>query len=131
VSEPSYPQLCPYLHYEDMAAALAWLAEAFGFRERMRTTNPDGALGHCEMELGNAVIMMGSPPGHKSPAHLGGVTVGLYVNVDDVDEHYRRAKAAGAELQGEPTDQEYGHRIYGALDLEGQQWWFAQDIARS
>ena len=131
MTEPSYPQLCPYLYYEDMAAALAWLAESFGFRERMRTTNPDGGLGHCEMELGDAVIMMGSPPGHKSPAHLGGVTIGLYVNVDDVDEHYRRAKAAGAELQGEPTDQEYGHRIYGALDLEGHQWWFSQNIAGS
>lgn len=129
--ELKYPQLCPYLYYEDMSAALTWLAEAFGFRERMRTTNPDGALGHCEMELGDAVIMMGSPPGHKSPAHLGQATVGLYVNVDDVDEHHRRAKAAGAELQGEPTDQEYGARIYGVLDLEGHQWWFSQNIAAS
>ena len=127
----SYPQLCPYLYYEDMAAALEWLARAFGFRERMRTTNPDGELGHCEMELGDAVIMMGSPADHKSPAHLGQVTVGLYVNVDDVDGHYRRAKAAGAELQGEPADQAYGVRMYGALDLEGHQWWFSQDITGS
>src|SRR4051812_3511927 len=101
-----YPTLCPYLYYEDVATALGWLADAFGFRERMRTSSPDGTLSHCEMELGDAVIMMGSPPGHKSPAHLGQVTVGLYVTLDDVDEHYRRAKAAGVEVQGEPTDQD-------------------------
>jgi PhnB protein len=131
MSELSYPQLCPYLYYEDLGAALVWLAEAFGFRERMRTTDAAGALSHCEMEFGNAVIMMGSPPDHKSPAHLGQVTVGLYVTVDDVDEHYRRAKAVGVELQGEPADQEYGARNYGALDLEGHQWWFSQDIVAS
>src|SRR4051794_1679173 len=114
-----YPQLCPYLFYEDLGAALEWLAGAFGFRERMRTTNTDGSLGHCEMEFGDAVIMMGSPPGYKNPRHLGQVTVGLYVNVHDVDEHFQRAKAAGAEVQGEPIEQTYGVRSYGALDVEG------------
>jgi uncharacterized glyoxalase superfamily protein PhnB len=46
--------------------------------------------------------------------------------VDDVDEHFERAKAAGAEITEEPTDQEYGERRYIAVDLEGHQWYFAQ-----
>jgi uncharacterized glyoxalase superfamily protein PhnB len=129
MSELSYPTLCPYIYYEDTAAALDWLSQAFGFRERLRTTTDDGEVGHAEMQVDEAVIMLGSPPNHKSPAHLGQVTVGMYVRVKDVDDHYRHAKAAGAEVQGEPTNQPYGDRIYGALDLEGHQWWFAHSVS--
>src|SRR5437867_2168949 len=125
----SYPTLSPYLYYEDTAAAMEFLERAFGFRERMRTTNDDGTLSHCEMQFGDAVVMMGTPPGHKSPAHLGQVTVGMYVLVDDVDAHYRRAVDAGAQVEAAPVDQAYGVRSYGALDPEGHQWWFAQPLA--
>lgn len=121
-----YPALCPYLYYEDTPAAMDWLARAFGFRERLRSTDADGSIRHAEMECGDAVIMMGSPAGYKSAAHLGQVTSSIYVRVDDVDEHYRRALAAGAGILREPADQAYGERNYGATDLEGQHWWFAQ-----
>jgi uncharacterized glyoxalase superfamily protein PhnB len=129
MSELSYPTLCPYVFYEDTGAALDWLARAFGFRERLRTTNADGELAHVEMQVDDAVIMMGSSPEYKSPAHVGHVSVGMYVRVPDVDAHYQRAKAAGAAVQGEPTDQAYGERLYGAIDLEGHQWWFAQSVS--
>jgi uncharacterized glyoxalase superfamily protein PhnB len=125
----AYPTLSPYVFYADVAGALEFLDKAFGFRESMREQDQDGAIRHAEMRLGDAVIMMGSPPDYKNPQQLGGhVTVGMYVHVDDVDSHYQRAKAAGAQLQGEPADQTYGVRSYGALDLEGQQWWFAQPL---
>lgn len=129
MSELSYPTLCPYIFYEDTAAALEWLASAFGFRERLRTTNSDGELAHAEMQVNDAVVMMGSPPDYKNPAHVGQITVGMYVRVGDVDAHYQRAKAAGADIQTEPTNQDYGDRIYGVLDLEGHQWWFAQSVS--
>ena len=51
------------------------------------------------------------------------------VIVDDVDAHYARAVAAGAEILAEPTDMEYGEREYTALDLDGHRWTFAQHIA--
>jgi uncharacterized glyoxalase superfamily protein PhnB len=124
-----FPTLCPYVFYEDTAAAMAFLEQAFGFRERFVSKDDDGTLRHVEMERGGAVVMMGSPSGHKSPKRLGQVTVGLYVHVDDVDDLYRQAKAAGAELEGEPADQAYGVRSFGARDPEGHQWWFAQPLA--
>lgn len=123
------PQITPYLFYEDCAAALEWLARVFGFRERMRTTDTDGAIRHAEMRFGNAGIMLGTPPDYRNPAHLGGVTVSLYVTVDDVDAHHRRAEAEGATIESPPTDQDYGSRNYGVLDLEGHQWWFSQEIS--
>ena len=127
----SYPALCPYLYYEDTTAAMDFLDRAFGFRERLVSKNDEGSLVHVEMERGNAVVMMGSPPAHKNPKRLGQVTVGIYVHVDDVDQLYERAKAAGADLEGEPADQPYGVRSFGARDPEGHQWWFSQPLANA
>ena len=118
-----YPTLSPYIYYEDSGAALEWLTRAFGFKERMRATDDAGNIRHCEMSFGDALIMMGSPPDHKAPVQP--ITVGVYVHVDDVDAHYERAVAAGARVEGPPADREYGVRQYGALDLDGHQWWFA------
>jgi PhnB protein len=125
----SYPAVSAYVLYEDVAAALEFLATAFGFTERMRNLNPDGSLSHCEMAFGDSVIMLGSPPDYRKPAKLGAVTVGMHVHVDDVDAHYARAIAAGAQAQAAPVDQPYGVRSYGALDPEGHQWWFAQPLS--
>lgn len=47
----------------------------------------------------------------------------------DVDAHYRRAREAGAQIDGEPIDQPYGQREYGARDSEGHRWWFAALVA--
>ena len=125
----TYPTLCPYILYEDTAAAMDFLERAFGFRERLVTKNDDGTLSHVEMERGDAVVMLGTPPNFtENPKQLGHVNVGMYVHVDDVDALYEQAKAAGADLEGEPSDQAYGVRSFGAKDLEGHQWWFSQPL---
>jgi len=123
------PRVTPYLYYEDVAAALAWLARAFGFRERLRMPGPDGSVMHAEMQLADGVVMMGRPgPDYRSPKRLGQVTQSLYVYVDDVNTHFRRAKDAGAKVIEEPADQFYGDRRYGAEDPEGHVWYFAQHV---
>jgi uncharacterized glyoxalase superfamily protein PhnB len=123
------PRVTPYLYYEDVARALAWLAGAFGFRERLRIPGRDGKITHAELELADGVVMLGCPgPDYRNPARLGGVTQNIYVYVDGVDEHFERAKRAGAKILSEPADQSYGDRHYGAEDLEGHQWYFAEHI---
>ena len=123
------PRITPYLFYEDVASALEWLGRAFGFRERMRLPGPDGKVGHAEMELAGGVVQMGCPgPDYRNPKRLGQTTQLVHVYVDDVDEHYRRAKAAGAKILQEPADQFYGDRRYGAEDPEGHRWYFAQHV---
>lgn len=127
----SYPPISPYLYYRDGEAAMRFLVEAFGFRERFCTTDETGQVRHAEVELNGGVVMLGCPPDYKTPKQLGQTTVGVYVHVTDVDAHYAQAKAAGAEIQGAgPEDQDYGVRSYGAIDPEGHQWWFAQPLAR-
>ena len=49
---------------------------------------------------------------------------GVYVVVDDVDAHHRRAVEHGAEILMPPTDQDYGSRDYMARDVEGNVWSF-------
>ena len=121
--------ITPYLLYEDCDAALEFLSKAFGFKEMLRYTGEEGYVNHAEMRLGDAAIYMGDPgDDYRNPKKLGQETVGLYVLVDDVDAHYERAKAAGAEIREEPVDQEYGDRRYTAIDPEGHHWFFAQHM---
>ncbi len=127
---PTYfPRVTPYLLYEDVPAALAWLSEAFGFRERLRFTAEDGTVNHAEMELADGVIMLGDPGGdYRNPRRAGAVTVQVHVYVEDVDAHCARAKAAGAAILSGPTDEAYGDRRYDTEDLEGHRWSFAQHV---
>ena len=69
-------------------------------------------------------------PEHElaSPHSMTAQTGGLVVRVDDVDAHYEQARAAGAHIDQEPTDQPYGQREYGVRDPEGHRWWFATSL---
>ena len=127
---PTYPRITPYLLYEDVPAALEWLGKAFGFTERLRFAGSDGVVNHAEMTLGDGVIMMGFPgPGYRNPKHLGKATQLVNVYVDDVDEHFARAKGEGASILSELENQSYGDRRYIAQDPEGHQWVFAQHVS--
>jgi uncharacterized glyoxalase superfamily protein PhnB len=125
--------ITPYLLYEDVGGALKFLAEAFGFREHgVQMSDPNGKINHAAMKLGDDLIMMGCPgSGYRNPKRLGRSTQSLYINVEDVDKHFERARKAGATILEAPADTEYGHRRYGAADPEGHQWYFAQEIRRS
>jgi uncharacterized glyoxalase superfamily protein PhnB len=142
VTTQNLPAIIPMMAYQDVASALEWLAKTFGFRERMRFEDPDGRITHAEMELGGGVIMLANPtPEYQSPrrhretcelarawSRVPWVIDGLLVYVDDVDEHFGRAKAAGATILSEPEDQTYGDRNYRVEDLEGHRWMFATHL---
>jgi uncharacterized glyoxalase superfamily protein PhnB len=122
----------PMLVYADAPAALAFLAEAFGFEERFRMDMPDGSVGHAEVGLGDAVVMVASEwsaGGVVSPLRLPALHAQIHVLVDNVDAHHARARAAGATIATEPADQEYGMRSYRAIDPEGHRWIFAAPLA--
>jgi uncharacterized glyoxalase superfamily protein PhnB len=121
--------ITPYLLYEDCDAALDFLSRAFGFEEVLRYTGEAGYVNHAEMRIGDASIFLGDPgDDYENPKKVGHETVGIYVLVDDVDAHYARAKAEGADIRDEPADQEYGERRYTACDAEGHVWFFATPV---
>ncbi len=124
--------IIPALYYEDATAALAWLETAFGFEVRLLITDEDGKVSHSEMSAGSGRIMVG-PTGWsdwaKSPKSLGGAnSANLHLNVENIDAHCSHARASGAEILQEPSDQFYGDRTYRARDPEGHVWSFGQHL---
>src|SRR5262249_51374326 len=99
----------------------------------------DGRLGHAQMDAGDGVIMLAAlGPDYESPkrhrqhcerariwSDVPWVINGVLVYVDDVDEHYERAKQAGAHILSEPEDGFPGRRSRPE-DLEGPRWFFLQ-----
>jgi PhnB protein len=124
--------LTPYLLYKDVGRALDWLGKAFGFVEfGDRFTGKDGTISHAAMRISKdgEIVMMGCPgPDYKNPEQLGSRTQMLYINVDEVDKHFARAKKAGAKILHNLEDTFYGDRRYGVADPEGHEWYFAQHI---
>ena len=119
--------IVPILVYEDVGKALEFLTRAFGFKERLRA-EWGGAISHAQMDIGGGSIMMGKQGGpFKAPQ---GDTVSQYahVAVDDVEQHFARAKAAGATILKEPEDMPFGVRQYTAKDIGGHWWTFSQNI---
>lgn len=136
-SASSTPSVIPMISYEDGIAALEWLGKAFGFRETSRLTGPDGRLSHGEMEAGDGLIMLATPtPDYRSPKRhreiceqarmwsaVPWIIDGVLVYVDDLDRHFKRAKAAGATILSNIEEGPPGRR-YRAEDLEGHRWFF-------
>src|SRR5262245_49999612 len=50
----------------------------------------------------------------------------MKVYVEDVDQHFARAKAEGAQIISEPEEGFWGGRIYRVLDHEGNRWEISQ-----
>jgi len=119
-----------YLYYQDVRAALKWLSKAFGFKRSGPTNARGGKIVHAAMEFGGGVVMMGDPgPRYKSSKRTMHRTHCLHVDVEDVDAHHARAKRAGARIIAELADTPFERR-YGAEDLEGHHWYFAQPVRR-
>lgn len=132
-------QIIPMLAYENGVAAMDWLCKAFGFSEKNRTLDEKGRLMHGELTLGNGTIMLASPTDdYQSPKHhrqvceiaarwyqLPYVINGLLVYVDDIEEHYRRAKECGAVILSGIEKGGPGSR-YRVEDFEGQRWMFME-----
>ena len=139
-------RIIPMLAYEDAAAAIEWLTEAFGFTENEaeRYTDDNGAVTHAELERDGAIVMLATPnPDYQGPKRHREtceaarrwqdnpwVIDGLFVQVDDIDAHHAQALAAGATVIRPLGDVDFtGMRRYTAEDLEGHRWMFGQPAA--
>ena len=118
--------ILPHLVYQDVAAAIAWLSETFGFVEHYRYGDPASPEGG-QIHLGDAWIMLSSArPGRSSPLHLGAWTQSLTIFVPDVAAHCTHAKSKAVKIIEEPHETIYGEFQYAAEDLEGHPWVFSQ-----
>ena len=138
-----WPRISSALFYDNAAAAIPWLCNAFGFEVRLKVEGEGGRIEHSELVLGDGLIVVGSTGGKAtrksplpcaSPRAVGGKnTQSLCVYVDDAEAHCSRARKAGATIVEELATQDYGEeywsdRGYRAEDLEGHQWWFMERL---
>lgn len=129
-TRPQGAKIIPALRYVDAPAAIEWLCTAFGFEKHLVVPGEDDQIAHAQLTFRNSMIMLGSAREGEyddlliQPTDAGAVTQSPYVIVDDVDAHYERASAAGAEIVMQPADQDYGGRLYICRDIERHLWNF-------
>jgi PhnB protein len=117
--------MIPYLHVKGGARAIEFYRQAFGAEETLRLEEPGGRIGHAEIQIGGARLMLADEyPEHGilGPQSLGGTSVGLHLTVPDVDAVAERAVAAGAKLTRPLQDQFYGERTCKLEDPFGHSW---------
>lgn len=95
------------------------MAGVFDAIEQLIVPGLDGTVMHGELRVGDTVIMFGEAGGQFSV-----MNAGMYIHVDNADDTYKKAFAAGAiTIEGqEPSVKEYG-RTCGVKDPFGNTWW--------
>ena len=118
----------PYLAVHDAARAIEFYRHAFDAHELMRLTDTQGKIGHAEIAIGEARILLSDEypdRGVSAPPALGGSPVSLLVYVADVDQVVHQATAAGAKVLAPIADRFYGDRSAKLEDPFGHVWMIA------
>ena len=127
----AYRGATPYLSVKDASRAIKFYQRAFGAREVIQVRQPDGKIGHAELRIGDAPIMLADELpdiNFRSPESIGGTPVNILIYVNDVDALVDQATAAGATLLRPVEDQPYGSRVGVLEDPFGHSWSFATHI---
>ena len=119
-------RVVPVLVYPDVRAAVAFLADAFGFVERTRI----GENHRAQLAVdGDWAVIVADAGGDRCPPQPGGVTHTVRVRVADVDAAFVKAREAGAVVVEAPVDRDYGERDCTVEDLAGHRWQLAEALA--
>ena len=104
----------PRVITDDVAGLVGFLKIVFGAIGELQSGAP------TEMRIGDSVVMVSDGGGAREamPAFL-------YVYVENADETYQRAIAAGAQSIERPADKPYGDRRAMVRDSWGNVWQIA------
>ena len=120
-----------YLRVSNTAQAIEFYAQAFGGVEQFRLTEPGGRIGHAQVRIGPATVMLSDeypehgmlgPTGDSRPSVL------LHIHCDDVDQLLAQAVKAGATVVRPLTDHFYGERSATVRDPFGHEWMLGAQI---
>jgi PhnB protein len=126
-----YQRVVPYLAVADARKAIEFYKRAFGATERSMLLGPAGMIAHCELQVGDSVVMLADPLPQfvpRPPTEVGATTIGLFTYVEDVDEAIETAAEAGATITMAPEDQFWGDRFGQVRDPFGHMWQLATRI---
>lgn len=129
---PAGQEACiPYLAIKGAAKAIEFYTRAFGAVELSRVSMPGDMIGHAELKIGDARIMIADEfpdYGFLGPESIGGSPVTLHVYVENVDAFVERAAAQGLKVLQPVKTQFYGDRSGKFQDPFGHVWSFATHL---
>ena len=120
-----YHTVTPYLIIKGAVDAIEFYKSAFGAIELFRMAQPDGKIGHAEIQIGDSRIMLADEfpeMSYVGPNTLGGSSVSILLYVDDVDAVFNQAITTGAKEQKPLEDKFYGDRMGSLVDPFGHVW---------
>lgn len=124
-----YNSVTPIFTFKDAHKAIEFYKRAFGARERLVMPGPDGkGVMHAELQIGDSIIMMGEENPEnpcRSAETLGISPVSFYLYLENVDEAFRVAVAAGAEVRMPVQEMFWGDRAGTVQDPFGYSWFLA------
>jgi len=114
----------------DVQVAADRLRDTLGFRTCFVVGDPGCQFGIVDLAEGQGFHLKsnGGAVGRRN-AENHRQAIDAYIRVPDADEAYAIAKAAGAELLSEPTDQEWGMREFGVRDFDGMVFGYGADMS--
>ena len=115
--------LTPYLFAEGASRLIDFICAAFGGTVTFRKDRPDGSLMHCEIQVGDSMLMLGD-----ATAEFGPMPASLYLYVNDCDAVFRSALDAGGVSVFPMMTLPSGERYGGIKDPCGNIWWVATHV---
>ena len=126
-----YHTATPYMIITGAARAIEFYKQAFGATEITRMAQPDGTIGHAEIQIGDSRIMLADEApamGARSAQTLGGSATGILLYVEDADAFVKHAVDAGARIVRDLENAFYGDRTATVHDPFGNQWFIHTHI---
>jgi PhnB protein len=115
----------PYICVSDSRAAIDWYGEVFQATVSGKPyVMDDGRIGHVELKIGDALLMMADPfpeVNVEPPDPSTGSAVSLHLEVADCDAVAAAAVRHGARLDREPESTSHG-RSATFRDPFGHRW---------
>ncbi|HTI17322.1 MAG TPA: VOC family protein [Trinickia sp.] len=120
--------LTPHLVCANASEAIEFYKQAFGATELFRMPTPEGKIGHAQIKIGDSVVMLTDETPKQNmlgPKALKGTPVSLYLYVENADQVFEQAVAAGATAVAPIADMFWGDRWGLVEDPFGHQWHIA------
>lgn len=118
-----YHTVTPYLTVSDLPRLVQFIIDAFGGTPSEMVPDAQGQVRHAEVRIGDSVVMIGQER-EQWKARPGA----LYLYVENTEETYRKAMAAGGKSLMEPAKQFYGDINAGVEDPMKNWWWIATHV---
>jgi PhnB protein len=124
MAETKKTSISPMLSVRRGVKAIEFYKAAFGATELFRIGDEDNAVVAQMAVAGAEFWLADESPQYLnfSPESLRGCTVRMVMVVDDPDEVFTHAVAAGASVVSAVEDKEYGWRVGRVVDPFGHHW---------